>query len=413
MSQSATPVLSNERSGILDVLRGFALFGICIVNYYSFSLYVFQSPDQRSSLSTSAVDQVLKFLETALFEGKFYSLFSLLFGIGFSIILLRNQHAGRNPLPVFYRRLFVLALFGFAHAFLLWDGDILLLYALIGMFLPLFRKASDKTLLTVWVILIFLPIVFDTIKVISHGRLNISTWLRVRGMNTDKLIGVTDANISNWLIVNDDYKSVLKWDYSGFFWRWQGLLDSNRIPKVLGMFLLGLYVGRNMIYARLEENRGLLKKVQRWGFIIGIPATAAYTYFVFDKYWLPHIQGLLDTLFYALSVVPLSLAYASSICLLWLKPSWNKRLQVLAPAGRMALTNYLMQSALGVILFYGVGFGIGAKLGPSLFMPISLGVIILQVLLSRAWLTYFQFGPFEWIWRQLTYGQKLPILKKQ
>jgi uncharacterized protein len=320
----AIPISPDERSDILDVLRSFALMGICIANYAVFSLFIFQKPEQMASLPTFTIDKWLAYFQYAFILGKFYSLFSLLFGIGFSIILLRNQQAGRNPLPIFYRRLFILMLIGIAHALLFWDGDILLLYALLGMVLPLFRKFTDRTLLILWVVLIFTPLIFDVVKVISGGEWDLSNPLRAKAMSFDQQIGITENNMSSWLIVNNNYSDILKWNQSGFFWRWEFLISGNRLPKVLGMFLLGLYVGRKLIYARLEENKILLKKVQRLGFMIGVPASIVYAYFELDHQGLPKPIALTDTFFYAVSVVPMSLAYTATLSLLWLKPAWKK-----------------------------------------------------------------------------------------
>jgi uncharacterized protein len=120
---------------------------------------------------------------------------------------------------------------------------------------------------------------------------------------------------------------------------------------------------------------------------------------------------MLDTLFYALSVVPMSLFYTSTICLLYLDPAWKKRLMTFAPIGRMALTNYVMQSVIGVFLFWGIGLEFGARTGLAWVMAISIVVFSIQVIASRIWLRYFYFGPLEWIWRQLTYGKKLAMRK--
>ncbi len=129
MKNNASPALQNERAGILDALSGFALLGILLANSAVFSLYVFNSPAQRESFFTAPIDGVLSFLGHAFIEGKFYSIFSLLFGIGFSIIFVRNKNKGNHGLLIFYRRLFILLLFGLCHSFLLWDGDILFFYA--------------------------------------------------------------------------------------------------------------------------------------------------------------------------------------------------------------------------------------------------------------------------------------------
>lgn len=406
---TSLPVPQTERSDILDSLRGFALLGIFMANSAVFSMYAFLPFEQMQTLPTATPDLILTYFHFTFVDGKFYSLFSLLFGIGFSIIFIRNQQAGKNPLTIFYRRLLILAFIGLAHTFLLWDGDILFVYAVCGAFLPLFRNCTDRTLIIAWAALILSPILLDSIIVIAQGAWRPAEPFTKIAEAIDARNGITPENFPTWLVTHTGYKSIHQFVQGGFFWRWEGLIDSNRLPKVIGMFVLGLYVGRNMIYANPEQHKMLLKKVQRWGFILGIPASLAFAWFELDEYHLPKAAGLLDTFAYALSVVPLSLAYTSTFCLLWLKPDWKKRLMIFSPAGRMALTNYLMQSILGVTIYYGIGFGLGGKFGPTLFYPIAIAVFCLQVWLSKLWLTYFRFGPAEWIWRMLTYGKLMPL----
>jgi uncharacterized protein len=97
----------------------------------------------------------------------------------------------------------------------------------------------------------------------------------------------------------------------------------------------------------------------------------------------------------------------------WIKKKGNSKLKLLAPLGRMAMTNYLMQTIIGITIYYGVGFGLGGKIGPSFFIPIGLGVYVLQIAYSNWWFKYFNYGPFEWVWRQLSYGKKLSLRKQQ
>jgi len=412
MSNPTSPTSTTERSDILDVLRGFAIFGIFLANTSGFSGYGFLNDEDREKLFTYQSDEWLGYLGRALVEGKFYSLFSLLFGIGFSIILTRNKQKGINPLGIFYRRLAILMLFGAAHSFLLWDGDILLLYALIGLLLPLFQKCTDKALLIWAAALILSPILIDVIKHLAHW--DPSAGLKSMAIKTDVKHGITEQNFMYYLYKpGSGYDEVLKWCEGGFFWRYQFIISSNRIPKVLGMFLIGFYVGRKMIYTRLEDYKPLLKKIQRWGYITGIPTSLLFAYFEGDGKSVPgSALGLLDTFFYAVSVVPLSLAYTSSVCLLWLKAKQRGWLQKLAPVGRMALTNYILQSIFGILIYYNLGLGLGIRFGPTIYFPIVIAVYLLQIIYSNFWFRYFQYGPLEWIWRQFTYGKRLPLLKR-
>ena len=409
---SFSPVPVTERADILDAIRGIAILGIFLNNINGFSGYIFLNEEYKKLIPTYAVDNVLSFLQHVFVEGKFYSIFSLLFGIGFSIILTKNAQKGIGSLRIFYRRLLVLMIIGLIHCYFLWDGDILLLYALIGMVLPLFRNCGDKTLL-IWALsLIVSPLFIDLIKVLLQ-------W-----SPGDFILNKAQAiDVKNGIPIDDTYALYLykegsglqewhRWRESGIFYRYQYILDSNRIPKVLGMFLLGFYAGRKRIYQRLQEYRGLFKKLRLWGFVVGLPASVAMVYFLIDGrnvYKSPY--GLLDALFYAISVVPLSLAYVSSMCLFWIKRKEENFLRVFAPAGRMALTNYILQTVAGIIIFYGVGFGLGTRFGPSYIFPIAIGIFILQTVLSTYWLKYFRYGPVEWLWRQLTYGKRLAFRK--
>ncbi len=411
MSNSAAPVLQNERADILDALRGFAILGIFLDNVFGFTGYGFFTTAQREALPTFYADGMLGLCELAFVHGKFYSLFSLLFGIGFSIILTRNEEKGINPLKIFYRRLFILLLIGAVHVFLLWEGDILLLYALVGFILPLFRNCSDKALLIWAVVLIASPILIDCIKVLLN--VHVAGFLENFAKSIDKKTGLpTDENFSKYLFKEGSgWKEWRNWQASGWIYRYSYLVESNRIPKVLGMFLLGFYAGRKNIYSNLEHYAPLLKKLRRWGFIIGIPSSIAMAIFEIDGLSVPKAIGLLDTVFYAVSVVPLSLAYVAAICLFWIKTNGNNKLKLLAPVGRMALTNYLMQTILGITIFYGVGFGLGGNIGPAVFFPIAIVIYIVQIIYSNWWFKYFNYGPVEWIWRQLTYGKRLAIRK--
>src|SRR6185503_19466050 len=382
-TQTALPVLQNARSDILDVLRGFALFGVLLDNIFGFTGWGFLTQPMREALPTWPADGIVGLSELIFINGKFYSLFSLLFGIGFSIILVRNEQKGINPLKIFYRRLFILLLIGAGHLFLLWEGDILFLYALIGFILPLFRKCSDKTLLITAAVLILSPIILDCVQILFKAKAG--DGLEHIAMSIDKRTGIpTDSTYANYLYnPGSGWHEWRNWQASGWAYRYSYILDSNRIPKVLGMFLLGFYAGRKMMYLQLENYVSLFKKLRLWGLVAGIPAAIACTYFEIFQNGIPNPVGMGHTFFYAISVVPLSLAYTSIICLRWIKTKGNSKLKVLAPMGRMALTNYLMQTIIGITIYYGVGLGFGGNIGPALFIPIGLAVYAIQVLYSN------------------------------
>ena len=279
-TQRALPVSFTERAGILDVLRGFALLGVMLDNLFGFTGWSFFTDGQRQALATWPADGIVALSELTFINGKFYSLFSLLFGIGFSIILIRNEQKGVNPLKIFYRRLIILLIIGTGHILLLWEGDILLLYALIGMILPLFRKCSGKTLLITAAVLILSPVLLDCIYLLVGAKPGDALQNIAFANDQENGIPLEQAGYSKYLFKdNSGWQEWRKWLESGWAYRYSYILSSNRIPKVLGMFLLGFYAGRKMIYTDLENHVLLFKKLRLWGFSVGIPAAIACTYF--------------------------------------------------------------------------------------------------------------------------------------
>jgi uncharacterized protein len=359
-------------------------------------------------MPTARADSVGRFLQYLFIDGKFYTLFSLLFGIGFSIILSNASRKGVNGMRLFYRRMIILFIIGLCHLLLLWAGDILILYAVAGMFLPLFWKASDRRLLTWAVTMLLLPIAID--GCVELFGWNLSAPVVAATHHFHRLAGITDANFPVWLAEKQSYAEVLQFNLAGAFIRMQEFIEGNRLFKVFGLFLLGLYIGRQRLYARLDEERGLLQRVMRYGFLIGLPASLLYAWEATGG----HPFGLTGhSVIYAVSVVPLSLAYTATICLWYMKRRNLKWFGVLAAPGRMALTNYIMQSVFGIVLFYGIGFEWGARTGFVHVELIAAGIFLVEVLYSNYWLKWFRYGPLEWGWRMLTYGKRLKLLRER
>jgi len=406
MSDVISPVKPKERHMILDALRGLALLGICLANFPEFSLYTFLESEVVSAMPTAGIDTVVKYLQYIFIDGKFYTLFSLLFGVGFSIILSNAAQKNKNGMKIFYRRMTVLFFVGLFHLLFLWAGDILILYAFVGLFLPLFRSVSSKKLLIYSIGLLLFPILIDACVVAFNWNLSAPVIKATHYFHGK--FGITEESFPVWLVESKTYLDVLKFNLAGSFIRMQEFIEGNRAFKVLGLFLLGLYIGRNKIYADLEGSKHLLKKVAAYGFIIGFPTSLLYAWSAMNS----HPFGLAGhSAISAVSVVPLSLAYTAAICLWYLKNKERKVFRFFAAPGRMALTNYIMQSVFGIIVFYGIGFALGARTGLVYVELIALAVFAIQVLYSSIWLYYNQYGPLEWGWRMLTYGKWLKLLK--
>lgn len=406
MTDSNVLTPTKRRHIILDALRGLALLGICLANFPEFSLYTFLPERMITVMPTAEVDTVISYLQYIFIDGKFYTIFSFLFGIGFSIILSNAEKNNKNGIKIFYRRLSVLFLIGLFHLVCLWAGDILALYAFAGFFLPLFIKVSDKKLITLAIVLLFIPIAMDAGTEFLGWNLAAPAIAATGYFH--KQFGITDYNFPIWLVENETYIDVLKFNLAGSFIRLQEFIDGNRRFKVLGLFLLGLYIGRKGIYANMEENRNLLKRAIKYGFIIGFPTTLLYTWSAMNGK--PFGLTIHSTI-YTFSVVPFAFFYISALCLWYLNNTERKIFKVLAAPGRMALTNYLMQSVFGIIIFYGIGFQLGAKTGLIYVELIAAAVFCTQILYSHLWLFYNKFGPLEWCWRMLTYGKWFKLVK--
>ena len=211
--------VTKERYLIPDFLRGIALMGICLANFPEFSLYTFQPSETTAAMSTARIDTVVKYLQFIFIDGKFYTIFSLLFGVGFSIFLSNALKKSNNGLLLFYRRMIILFLIGLFHLICLWAGDILILYAFLGLLLPLFRNMSDKKLLVSAVILLLFPILVDSC--ISLFGWNLSAPAISATHHFHDKAGITEDNFPVWLAEANKYKDILSFNVAGSFIRLQ------------------------------------------------------------------------------------------------------------------------------------------------------------------------------------------------
>ncbi|MBO8445828.1 MAG: DUF418 domain-containing protein [Bacteroidetes bacterium] len=402
----AAPVKASERHRILDVLRGFALLGICLANYPEFSLYTFQSAETVAAMPSAGIDRVLRWLLYFFVDGKFYTLFSLLFGIGFSIIISNAAKKGQNGFRIFYRRMALLVLIGFLHLMFIWSGDILMLYALVGMILPLFRNVSGRGLLAAAAFFLVLPVAVDTVTAAAGVPLSAPA-VKAQWHFCDRY-GITEENFGVWLRDADSYREVLQFLVQGAMVRIQELVDGNRYFKVLGLFLTGFWMGRNRLYACLEDRKPLLRKAAGLCFIIGLPFSFVYAWSCMEGHPFGNVA---HSVLYLVSVYPMGFAYMAGLSLLYLRFREGGLWKWLAAPGRMALSNYIGQSLLGMFIFYGIGLGFGASAGLSATLLTAMSVYVFQMAFSRFWMHFFNFGPLEWIWRMLTYGRRFCLMK--
>ena len=235
------PTSAKERYAVLDALRGLALLGIALANFPEFGLWTFLSAEQQTALPTAEVDRWVRFAQYMLVDGKFYTIFSLLFGVGFSLILMRHSRT------LFIRRMLILVAIGFLHLMFVWNGDILLLYAVGGLLLTLFVRWSDRVLLCTALGLILLPVGLEVMGWSLAGPLY-ERWWAVATAN-----GITEGNFATWLRDAHSYPEIFAFLQQGAVECMWEFADGHRLPKVLGLFMLGYLIGKHRLYARLKE----------------------------------------------------------------------------------------------------------------------------------------------------------------
>jgi len=384
------PVEQSKRAVIVDIVRGFALTGVLIANFTSYSEQNLPS-DLFNSIS-SPIDKFLTTINAVFVEWKFMTIFSILFGYGFGLILTSFGEKKIDPTAFFIRRMVWLFVIGVIHT-LFWWGDILHLYAISGILLLFFRKASRRTILICSIVFMF--IIPPAIRFLIQNSQPYSSDNNVQSLYAQYKEGS----------VIDIFRANINFYYRAFIVTGADLRD---IAETLGRFLFGYFLLRVGLFQNAETKKHILRKV------LMITAPVVFAYFIIR--WL-QIQeaiitkGILWQLFIKIGILATSCFYISMLVLLFIAIGRNKFFSALQALGKMTLTNYLLISAFMIILLYGIGFG---KLG---IVPIHIIWIcaalwlFIEMIFSHFWLRSFRYGPFEWIWRQLTYGRQIRLRK--
>ncbi|MCY1078262.1 DUF418 domain-containing protein [Archangium lansingense] len=414
-SAPALPVDLSERVSLLDVLRGFALCGVFVSNSFTwFSGRNLLPRDQALALAAPPFETVVSSLYHFFVNQKFVTIFSFLFGLGFSIQLSRAKARGTSIVPLYSRRLLVLLGIGVTHIFALWVGDVLSTYAVVGFALLLFYQRSDRVLLT-WVVVLMLvvPLLVHALQnfvpILLHGAQAAAEAAKAHESHEAQLRAQFLAGLSSdsfWTTQSANARY-----YVDSFFRVNRLLW---MVVILGRFLLGLIAGRHLLLQDVERNRHWHRRLLVWGLVLGVLGNG--TGLVIQRL---RIAGLVDptkdSWMFVLSAVSelgylgLAAVYVSAFALLFQRERWRRVMNVLAPVGRMALTNYLLESVVSLCIYDGWGLGLVGRMPPSRCVAVSLAVFALQIPFSHWWLSRFRFGPAEWLWRSLTYGRAQPL----
>ncbi|MEH6570112.1 MAG: DUF418 domain-containing protein [Halioglobus sp.] len=391
------PTDPNTRLQCVDVVRGFALFGVLLVNMYNFGA---DAPEW-----TGFADRSLSTWTHALFETKSLRLFSMLFGFGFALQLASvMSHEGRS-LWSYFRRLTILFFLGMAHA-LFFDGDILMEYAMLGLILLAFRNAQPRTLLTLAFILLAAFPLGNLIGTESDDDIaaNWEDSLPLSELRVDHpyLGSPMDVFRENAFAIPPSI--------------WSNLNSPESSLAIFSMFLLGLYVGRTRILHNATHHLPLIRRVFAWGVGIGAASALAewslsqkYGYDAFTSTTASNGVRFLGDILFAYGSTALALGYGAGIVLLTQKPGWQTTLRPVQNLGRMALTVYLASTLMFTTLFYGWGFGQLFLLGPVVTTFYAVIFFATLLIFCSWWSARFRFGPTEWLWRSLTYLKLQPL----
>ncbi|QHT46005.1 DUF418 domain-containing protein [Bacillus sp. SB49] len=391
MKTTASPLHDTERLDWVDAARGLAIFGIFMVNVPAFNAPYFLYGGEAVYWSSTLSHSVQTFIDI-FFQASFYTLFSFLFGFGMQMMKDRLESRRLAYRSVLFRRLVVLICFGMIHAFLIWHGDILLSYGVLGMALLFFFRVEARTLLH-WAFgmlsFLVIPLTFSlyTVRDQIQGIVNQEAIVEAKmNYGSGSFPDIWRQNWSDWAYAN-------QWGNIPF-------LALSLIP----MFLFGMYVCRK---------RFLHEPLDHMASIIRLWVATGVIFFLFKA--VPHFFGNPEWFHLAQDSIGGSASaifYILSITLLFRTEFGAKIARPLTWVGRMSLSNYILQSLLSFVLFYSVGFGLYGTVPPFGSALIVVAFFIIQIFLSRAWMKKFRYGPLEWVWRTGTYGKKQPLKRK-
>ena len=393
-----------DRISIVDALRGFSLWGIIVVHLIEQYLGGYPPPDRVNYAVHFPADEVVKAINKAFFLSKFFTIFSLLFGLSFFIQMDRAGRRGQRFTGRFAWRLLVLFAIGFAHN-LFFRGDILTVYALLGLLLILFYRAPDWLLLSV------------SGLIVAGGPRFLVQWVKLRWTEP-----MTEAGRAAFNAANTHYFYTVK---TGTLWDvfslnvWDGWLSKmafqfdvfGRGYLTFALFLLGLFLGRRRFFERISSYQHLFLPAITVGLVLtlGLEGLRQQLFRNFDIRSWETMRGLAIQDIQNLSF---TLVLISAFFLIYLNRKGRKVLEILSPYGRMALTNYFTQSVIGTFIFFGFGLGLLGDIGALTCFIIAQGITTFQIGISHFWMRFFKYGPLEWFWRSATYLRWQPIWKR-
>jgi uncharacterized protein len=400
------PVEKTNRIQSIDLLRGIAILGILIMNIQSFAMPSAAYNNPLAFGDLTGLNKMTWILSHLFADQKFMSIFSILFGAGIILITEKKELLTGSSLKLHYTRNLILLLIGLLHAHLIWYGDILVAYALCSFLVYPFRKLSPKKLLITGLLILSVPSFLNGFFQFSLPYMPASELqdLRLDWAPTNELIEqeitAFTGSISSQIKINSQQALFLETFVFliQFLWRAGGLM------------LVGMALFRWGVLSA-ERSRSFYLKSAFYSLIIGFPIVIYGIYMNFTMNWDFQYSMFTGSQFNYWGSLFVAYGYISLIMVFAQSDNYYTMKKRLASIGQMALTNYILHSFIGVLIFFGIGFGSFGKIDRSLQILIVGIIWIFQYLTSEKWLNSYRFGPLEWVWRSLTYGKKQPFLR--
>lgn len=400
-----TPTSATERILSLDVLRGFAVLGILIMNIQNFSMIEAAYLNPLAYGDLTGINQWTWILSHIFGDQKFMTIFSILFGAGIVLFTNRADAKGRNVASLHYRRTLWLFVIGMMHAYLLWHGDILVSYSLCALLVFLFRKSAPKKLLIIGMIFISLSSILYLLFGWSmqfwppdaiEG--NMAGWMPGAEMIEKELTAMQGS----WL-EQMPHRVISSLKFQTFiFLIWTGW-------RAGGLMLVGMALFKWGVLTAQRSNR-FYRIAMIVGFGIGLPMVSFGVDQNFAADWAMEFSMFFGWQYNYWGSLLFSLGYIGLVMLICKAESLQKITRPFAAVGRMAFSNYLLQTVICTTIFYGHGLGLFGKAERWQQVLIMAGIWIVQLMISPIWLRYFRFGPMEWLWRSLTYWKVQPMI---
>lgn len=404
----APQTATDERIQVIDSLRGFALIGIVIA--HTAGQYIAGPTPPGYTITFGPLDEFVSNIGIYLTFGKFFTIFSFLFGLSFAIQMDSAAKQGRPFVARTLWRLVILFGIGFTHS-LFYSGDILRIYAFLGLFLVLLSGLGNRAILVIGLLLVFnTPLLINRVTSLNAPALTAAQIEagKKQGMDFVKM-AEEQYRIKSAGTLADVVTLNAREGISGTLWF---QLFTGRLFITLGLFLLGLYAGRKQLFIDSPQTRFFFRRLLGWsGGLALVSSVLAFLYggFGFGP-GLPGWEGMIGSTAFDVHQATLSAFYVAGITLLFWQTK-SQFLHSLAAVGRMGLTTYLMQTVFGVMVFLGYGLGLMGKLGMAASVGLGLVFFAFQIPFANAWLRRFYYGPVEWLWRSLTYLKAQPWSK--